>query len=459
MEGNGETDYHSHLITIKELEEMEKKIKETPKLLNQTAGKESCCIFRVPRTLLEINEKAYRPQILSIGPYHHGKPHLKMIEEHKWKFLGELLARTPPCRGSLDWYLTIVAPMEKRIRECYSEFIHGSSFDLIQMMVLDGLFIIELISKVGRAAPSDPDDPIFNMAWIPPFLCRDLLQLENQIPFFVLQTLFENTTATRFGDGNQSLAELILGFFSYTFERPDEGLKRCGNLEGKHLLDLFRMSFIPPPPPQEKTKKANYCFAWRKGKNDIPLPQLIPCAKKLDAAGIKFKAKKDEMSFLEIRFCNGVLEIPQISIDDAIASFFLNSIAFEQCYSHCSKHMTDYATLMGCLVNNPPDAEFLCDREVIENNFGNDKELVHFFNNLGKEVAFDIDNSYLSKVFMDVNAYSRNGWHVQWAGFKRKYFDTPWSFTSALAALLILLLTMVQAFFAVYPYAGGKSAG
>ncbi|KAH7837993.1 hypothetical protein Vadar_020642 [Vaccinium darrowii] len=209
-----------------------------------------------------------------------------MIEEHKWKFLGELLTRTPPYRGNLDWYLRIIAPMEKRIRECYSEFIHFSSFDLIQMMVLDGLFIVELLSKVGRVAPSypsDPVNPIFNMAWIPPFLSRDLLRLEDQIPFFVLQTLFENTRVTRSGDGNQSLAGLILEFFSYTFDRrPDEVLKRCENLEleGKHLLDFFQKSFIPRRTPQKMTKNVNYGFARRKGKNDIPLLPLIPCAKK-----------------------------------------------------------------------------------------------------------------------------------------------------------------------------------
>ncbi|KAF7120836.1 hypothetical protein RHSIM_Rhsim13G0106600 [Rhododendron simsii] len=457
MEEKAETDHHHHhVITIEEVEEMEEKIKEIPKLLNRTAGKKSCCIFRVPQSLVEINGKAYHPLILSIGPYHYGKPHLNMIEEHKWKFLGELLARTPPDGLKLDGYLKIIAPLETRIRDCYSEFIDINTFDLIKMMVLDGLFIIELISRVGNVAPSDRDDPIFNMAWIFPFLMRDLLRLENQIPFFVLQTLFESTRVTRSCGDDQTLAKLILGCFNYIVERSDGVLERFRDLEGKHLLDFFRLSFIPPHPPQPKPRKKANCFIAR--KNDIPLLQLIPSAKKLDKAGIKFEAKKGD-TFLEIRFHNGVLEIPQISIDDFTTWFLLNSVVFEQCYKHCSKHMTAYACFIGCLISNPSDAGFLGDRKIVENYVGTDKELAHFFNDLGKDVSFDIANNYLSKVFEDVNEYQRNGWHVQWAGFKYTYFQTPWSFISALAALILLLLNMILAFFALYPYAGGKVPG
>ncbi|KAH7838741.1 hypothetical protein Vadar_030511 [Vaccinium darrowii] len=149
MEENGGTDHH-YLITVKEMED---KIKETS---NQTAGKESCCIFRVPQHLVQINEKAYHPQILSNGPYHHGKPHLSVIEDLKWKYLGELLARTPPNSLKLDGYLKLVAPMENQIRDCYSEYIRFIGFDLIKMMVLDGLFIIELLSKCANVAPTCP---------------------------------------------------------------------------------------------------------------------------------------------------------------------------------------------------------------------------------------------------------------------------------------------------------------
>ncbi|XP_034225653.1 UPF0481 protein At3g47200-like [Prunus dulcis] len=422
---------------------LEQRIQETKWLLHPSAGNSSCCIFRLPQYLLEINKKAYQPHIVSIGPYHYGDTHLDMMQQHKWRFLRDLLVRTPSPGPNLDDYRQVVASMEEDIRRCYSETINLCGQDLVEVMVLDGLFTIELFCKVGRLSPSDPDDPIFNLAWIFPNLIRDLLRLENQIPFIVLQTLFDISKSSR-EDSNSSLAQLALEFFSFAVERPDEVLKQHVSVQAKHLLDLFRLSFIPEPhhrSPQNQNPKGN----------TSPLVQFIQSAKKLHLAGIKFK-KREANSFLDIRFCNGVLEIPNITLDDLRTDIFLNLVAFEQCYSHCSKHITTYAALMSCLISTPVDAAFLSDKNIIENYLGTDEEVAHFFKNLGKDVPFDIDESYLCKLFKDVNEYHRNIWHVRWAGFRFKYFDNPWSFLSAVAAVVLLLLTAIQTFFTLYDY-------
>jgi hypothetical protein len=192
-------------------------------------------------------------------------------------------------------------------------------------------------------------------------------------------------------------------------------------------------------------------------KNDLCLemkdsfPQTIPSAMKLHVAGIIIKARKSD-SLLDIKFDNGVLEIPLLAIDDSISSFFLNCVAFEQCYSNCSKHITSYVTFMSCLINKPSDVGFLSDQNIMENDLGTDKEVVRFFSNISKDVAFDFQQSYLSKLFENVNEHCRNQWHVRWADFKYTYFNTPWSFISALAATMLLLLTMIQAYFVIYAY-------
>jgi|UniRef100_A0A2N9FL92 hypothetical protein len=442
-----EADYN--VIGILEMESnwstlIEKKRKQKPRLLKISAGNSSCCIFRVPQSLVEINEKAYQPHIVSIGPYHHGKEHLEMIQEHKWRFLDSLIGRTESVGVGVNDYFKAIASKEERIRECYSETTEVNSNEFVEMMVLDGCFIIEILCIVGNIVPHDPKDPFFNMSWVFPFLMRDLLRLENQIPFFVLQTLFD-LSMTCLDKKVPPLAQLALESLDYVIERPaDKVLKRYSNIEPVHLLDLFRLSFILSP--QDLNEKNDLCLEMKDS-----FPKTIPSAMKLHVAGIIIKARKSD-SLLDIKFDNGVLEIPLLAIDDSISSFFLNCVAFEQCYSNCSKHITSYVTFMSCLINKPSDVGFLSDQNIMENDLGTDKEVVRFFSNISKDVAFDFQQSYLSKLFENVNEHCRNQWHVRWADFKYTYFNTPWSFISALAATMLLLLTMIQAYFVIYAY-------
>nr|XP_016501063.1 PREDICTED: UPF0481 protein At3g47200-like isoform X2 [Nicotiana tabacum] len=188
-----------HVVTINwevnksQLELMHQKISQPPQLLSESAGRSSCCIFRVPQSFINVNGRSYEPQIVSIGPYHHGKDHVKMIEEHKWRFLGTLLKRTEEKGLNLEDYLKVIQPLEMRARECYSEAILLDRDEFVEMLVLDGCFIIELFRKFGGVVPVEKDDPLISMSWIYPFFLRDLIRLENQIPFFILQSLFEFT--------------------------------------------------------------------------------------------------------------------------------------------------------------------------------------------------------------------------------------------------------------------------
>ncbi|KAD5508646.1 hypothetical protein E3N88_16349 [Mikania micrantha] len=323
----------NHIITIdEEIESMKTRMKESPKLLQKSAGNKSCCVFRVPQSLLEINKEAYEPRIVSIGPYHHGKKDLEMIQEHKWRFLQDMLTRTA-------------------------------------------------------------DDPIFKMGWISPFLMRDLLRIENQIPFFVLQKLFQKSEPN-----SRTLQSLILEFFNHIVERPPEVLNKCENLDGKHLLDFFRESFI-------HTKKTSVVVPKMIDKTKSLSLKLIQPATKLVNAGVKFKVNHQAQSFLDIEFKNGFLLIPQINMDDFHSSFFMNCMAFEQCYFHCTKDITTYVVFMGCVMNTSTDVGILSHHKIIENYFGTDKEIAKFFKEVGKDVAFDIKTHYLADLFMGVNEY------------------------------------------------------
>ncbi|TKY62025.1 UPF0481 protein [Spatholobus suberectus] len=415
-----ETNHHTidiwKAIDRERLATMELKLSENPKLLSKAAGNRSCCIFRVPQSLIEANGKAYQPRIVSIGPYHRGQPRLNMIEEHKWRYLGSLLSRTHTTGLSLEDLFKAIAPLESEARECYSESIHLDSHDFTEMMILDGCFIIELFRKVAsRLSQARKPNPF----------------LHSEPTVRTNKTTREKSTAT--------LSTLAMLFFNNSLQRPDEAVVQ-NDTKRRHLLDLVRSSFIPNELETEPRKRV------------VAPTHVILCVSKLRRAGVKISRGKDSDSFLHVTFRHGVIEMPTLTVDDFMSSFLLNCVAFEQCYGGFWKQFTAYVTLLDCLINTYRDVEYLCDRNVIENHFGTEGEMASFINNAGRDVAVDLDLCYLSQLFNDVHKYYRSSWHVQLASFKYTYFDTPWSFISALAALVLLVLTVAQTYFAAYQY-------
>ncbi|XP_019084758.1 PREDICTED: UPF0481 protein At3g47200-like [Camelina sativa] len=454
-----------------------------PIYLKESAGGRSCCIYRIPHTLERVNDKAYAPKIVSIGPYHHSndKKHLKMIEEHKKLYLKMFVSKTKDNGVNLSHLVDVVSGLEQKIRDSYSEKLEFSRQKLIKVMILDGCFILMLFLIVSEKIEyTNYKDPIFMLRWILPTLRSDLLLLENQVPLFLLKVLLETSKLAP----STTLNMLAFTFFNYSIEKPDEFWKEHNDLRAKHLLDLIRKTFIPvsPPPttprqccinilsgttgPGENSRTETSqdtclgkisCLKERTEAQTSSPPRrpflgLIISAKKLRLRGIKFKKRENVKTPLDISFKNGLVEIPLLVFDDFISSLLINCVAFEQFNMNCSTEITSYVTFMGCLINTEDDATFLVEKGIIENYFGTGEDVSLFFKNIGKDISFSIYDSFLRDVFEGVNEYTSKGCHVQWAGFKYTHFNTPWTFLSSCAALMLLLLTIFQAFFAAYPY-------
>lgn len=411
-----------------------------PKLLKKSASGESCCIFRIPESLARNNKTAYEPKIVSIGPYHRGKTHLQMVQEHKHRFLEFFLTKAKKKGVYMSDLVEAVSILEDDVRDSYSENLDCKFGEdtLIDMMILDGCFVLTLFFVVaGKVSYTELDDPIFRMPWILTSIRSDLLLLENQVPFVLLQTLFQRSKiVTKMG-----LNEVAFIFLNYSIEKPKDFWSRHHKLEAKHLLDLIRKTFMPVM--HKKTESAS---------DSQDFQRFVLSAKKLQLRGIKFEPRNDATTFLEIRYESNLVDIPPIALDDFIIKVLFNCVAFEQFYVYCTNHITSYVAFMGCLINSEADAMYLSEIGILENYFGTGEEVSQFFKSIGKDIVFDISKSYLSEVFEGVNKYTSRGYHVQWAGFKHTHFDSPWTCLSSFAALLLLVLTIIQAFYAVYAY-------
>ncbi|KAB1212252.1 hypothetical protein CJ030_MR5G025020 [Morella rubra] len=109
------------------------------------------------------------------------------MEEHKMWYLKAFIGRT---KESMGFYVELVEKKEARLRRCYSEKIQCSSDKFIKIILVDAAFIIELLLRFYFKELNDENDCISNRPWMRRDIWRDMILLENQLPFFILEDLY-----------------------------------------------------------------------------------------------------------------------------------------------------------------------------------------------------------------------------------------------------------------------------
>ncbi|XP_043712589.1 UPF0481 protein At3g47200-like [Telopea speciosissima] len=437
---------------------------------HEAASWAKLCIYRVPQYLRVGDDygkadKAFVPQIVSLGPYHHGRKNLRDMDRHKWRSLHQILKRT---HQDVKLYLDSIREVEEKARACYEGPIPLSSNEFVEMMVLDGCFVLELFRGAAGGFEHlgySRNDPVFAMRGGMHSIQRDMIMLENQIPLFILDRLL----GLQIGNPNQRglVAKLALPFFD-PLTPTDEPLQNSDrnkleysitpfdpliDKDGLHCLGVFRQSLLRRGPGPEPHASRNW-MKWRSHAvrvADKRRQQLIHCVTELREAGVKFRKRKTDR-FWDIKFENGVLWIPRLLIHDGTKSLFLNLIALEQCHLDCTNDITSYVIFMDNLINSPGDVGYLHYCEIIEHWLGSDAEVADLFNRLCQEVVFDINDSYLSRLSEQVNRYYNHRWNAWRASLKHNYFNNPWAIISFVAAVVLLVLTLAQTFYSVYGY-------
>ncbi|XWS10433.1 hypothetical protein CRYUN_Cryun39dG0077300 [Craigia yunnanensis] len=380
------------------------------------------CIFRTPFPGLEFQE----PQLASIGPYHKGK--ILPLEKYKYSFLEKFMSRTRNQGKDLCFYVRHMMTLEWRIRRCYTEDFPMSSAEFVEMILVDGCFIMEVLRHRDRSEESE--DGFFPIEpWQIPILVQDLLILENQIPFFVLEKLFDLSESEE-GTATVSLPTRALKFFDLAFPRSMDFSCKSNHLEANHLLDLFLESIRPSNPSTisnslhlflntvqlkmmvipksvysilKKTNTRNQAGVSKIAEDQDqplrPLPNINPKLKdicpdrspnhsppsvhlikrvmELRTSDIEFRPRRAD-KFADINFKNGVLAIPPVTINDLFLTILINCVAFEQRSKRSSKDLTAYVSFTCRLIRHPTDVEVLCSNGIISRFSHNDEKVAVF---------------------------------------------------------------------------------
>ena len=229
--------------------------------------------------------------------------------------------------------------------------------------------------------------------------------LENQLPLFVLQKIFELTTFKR---TFTPLNKLALRFFEPLRIGRDKLAKNILNTRGKypHLLALFHSTFIPSdhkyqPLPIKKVRWNQY--------DNVPGKGWVQNAKSLLFAGITFR-KKTSNNLLDIEFKSEELMIPTLFIDDGTGPLLRNLIAYEQSNRYVAPFFSCLAVFLNCLVDTADDINVLCNAGIIIQVKGGNEEVVNLMNSLNEELEIDMDDCCITTQIEDINRYYKSTW-------------------------------------------------
>ncbi|KAJ6763780.1 hypothetical protein OIU79_024346 [Salix purpurea] len=391
-------------------------------------------IWKVPHSLRAVNDDAYNPHIISIGPLRRGERKLQSMEVHKLYYMRSLLQRTPDSKETLESSAEAIEQFEEMIRACYAEPIDMGRSELAETLLVDGCFMLELFIRYSKDDLRVQDDPLFYSSWMIFTLQRDLSLLENQIPFFVLEKLYSLLVeSSTIGQSLPSLPELALGFFKSILYLNNENF-RILRRPYPHLLDLIHNCYLPAA-----TAVRNNTREWVSTQP----------ATSLDEAGIVFR-KRTARNLFDLKFGSGVLEIPPLLIHDSTVSLFQNLIAYEQLSRGTPQYITSYFALMSRLVYDRRDAEFLESKGIIENDMSGWKDVSVLFNDMCKQVV--VQDFYYEELCQHLNSNFRTQWALYMATLKNTYFRNPWASLSIVAACTLLTLTATQTLYAVLSY-------
>ncbi|KAG6703406.1 hypothetical protein I3842_07G083900 [Carya illinoinensis] len=379
-----------------------------------------CCIFRVPKRLRELNEKAYTPRVVSIGPLHHDNEDLRAMELPKLRYLKNLLLRT---NVSMEEYLNLLKGREERLRNSYGEPIKLKSNEFLEMILVDAAFVIEvmLLYSPNKANYNGYHFILGNRSMIKD-VKYDMLLLENQLPFFILEELFlkARIIIPPENDERISLIRLTHHFFEKQayLEKVGQPLGKICLSEIEHFVHFIRICHLPQTlPPKGKLRTVS-----------------IPSATQLHQTGVKFKVASTG-NLYDLRFKNGVLEIPE--------SLFGNLIAYEQCHFDAD-YISDYLFVMDRLIETRNDVELLVRNGIIESKLLDSKEVVTFIKHLVPGTIMHSKKFYFSDACEDLNAHCNVLWNKWKATLREDYFSSPWAVLSVTAAAALLLLTSIQ---------------
>ncbi|KAI7735355.1 hypothetical protein M8C21_025481 [Ambrosia artemisiifolia] len=411
--------------------------------LSSRTKKPSPSIYMAPDILRNLSESSFIPRIVSIGPLHRDDENLKAFEAQKVSCLANLFSRIDvPNEEILKACMESVYASMEQIKACYVWPTKVYPYpEIAEMMVLDACFILEFICcRMDYDLSEDKSSESYQLSRAIYF---DLVLLENQIPFFILDQIYQCTLFKCPGNPLQ-LNDLIIELLKVV-KLLDIPVKR-DNIPTEtpsHILSLLHEYYKPPsditsvPFPQINFQSTvDFALAWVNIETDHKCREWE----------LKIAVKLGRFSSFFGSWSKHTLIVPKLYVNDFTEVILRNLIAYEQSYQ-TRNYITSYAFAMDMLVNTQEDVANLVKSKALTNDMGSNEEVANMINNICKNVM--CEEFYYEQQCIKLDAYCNACWPKNIARLRRNYFNSPWNIIALGAGFILFALTVVQTIFSV----------
>ncbi|KAL3633101.1 hypothetical protein CASFOL_026085 [Castilleja foliolosa] len=475
-------------------------------------------IFGVPKALMICSPDSYIPHQVAIGPYHHFGSGVYDMERYKVAAAKRIQKELKNIR--LQNIVNHLIKFELRIRASYHRPLNLGPEALAWMVAVDSCFLFEFFQvcgvRQGKALTKTPSrlSHLINLSGNKTAhnaILRDIVMLENQIPFFVMRMLLEFQFSS-LDTADQFLVDMLTCICHEISPFKVSSSPRIDIKESPHILD-FLYHFIMPKTeePSEiieidedeieenkiiKKKRKKFLssvsiivtlpwtiisripvirivtepiesmfgsfFSNDKEKKDeeepspnsIHKPPLfdeitIPSVTELSKVGVRFVPTNEGLTSIDFDEKSLIFSIPVIELDVNSVVVLRNLVAYEACSKPGPLVLTRFTELMNGIIDTEEDAKILCPSGVIVNRLKSEKEVAEMWNGMSRSIRLT-KVPFLDRVIGDVNKYYNGKWKVKVGIFMKKYVFGSWRILTFVAAVTMLLLLCLQAFCQVY---------
>ncbi|KAF2320966.1 hypothetical protein GH714_032243 [Hevea brasiliensis] len=441
------------------------------------------CIFQVPKSVSSIKPEAFIPQRIALGPYHHFRPKFYKMQKcklHEVQIVHQRL-KLPEFQLLFDQLKRKV----KDVRGYYHEHLDIHDDTLSWIMVIDGLFLLQLICDEQPLEFVDSSGRKFPMEAI----LRDVVLLENQIPFFVLEHLLARSNpATKI----QSLLSMTIKFCPRISPVALQGYFPKKSFECPlHLLDLlYNLVWFGGFPVGRDNAVAigrqrsfnvwsalwDMISSLNVGFLVIPKKIIDLILKILQVLGIsislQFTEEKaltptaSQLSSVKVKFCHtglGIsfiyftkedtaLHLPVFTLNVNSEVIIRNLLAYEAVIKPETPNFARYIELMAAMIHTTEDVELLKNNKIVMHE-GDNGEVVKLFNGLRNSLVSG-GESELDHCIKEVNEYYNSSWKIKFKNLIKKNVYSSWKMLTIIATILLLLLMALQTFCSIYSCPG-----